>query len=111
MEHTHDPSEAGSVVLDIGGDVGAVIVAAPASLAGQEIEIRRCGSPWDGTHVAVRARHLPEGVMHAALFESLRAGEYEVRLRAQGVEGPTTMFVIDGGRVARADLRPSALAI
>ncbi len=110
MEHTLDPSEAGSVVLDIGGDVGAVIVAAPASLAGQEIEIRPCGSGWDGTHVAVRARHLPGGPIHAALFEALRAGQYEVRIRAQEDEGPTTTFVIEGGRVAHVELRQPALA-
>jgi hypothetical protein len=110
MEHTLDPSEAGSVVLDIGGDVGAVIVAAPASLAGEEIEIRRCGSPWDGTHVAIRARHLPDRVIHAALFEALRIGEYEVRIRARG-EGPTTRLVINGGRVSHAELPQLAEAV
>jgi hypothetical protein len=108
MEHTLDPSEAGSVVLAIGGDVGAVIVAAPASLAGQEIEIRRCGSPWGGTHVAVRARHLPDGVIHAALFEALRVGEYEVRIRADNAAEPNTRLVIEGGRVSRAELRQPA---
>src|SRR4051794_36596730 len=33
----------GSVVLDIGGDVGALIVSAPPALAGEEIEICPAG--------------------------------------------------------------------
>jgi hypothetical protein len=104
MEHIPEPSECGSVVLDIGGDVGAVIVVAPASLAGEEIEIRRHGAPWDGTHVAVRARHLPNGVMHAALFESLPAGDFEVRIKGGHSYGPPVALEVEGGRVVSARL-------
>ena len=52
--HLSGPSEKGSVLIDIGNDVGAVVVTTPSSLIGSEIEIRRCGTSWDGTHVAVR---------------------------------------------------------
>jgi len=72
--HTHHlsgPSQEGSVVVDIGGDIGAAIVSTPATLVGSEIEIRRCGAAWDGTHVAVRERHVSGGVLHAAFFSGL----------------------------------------
>jgi hypothetical protein len=83
MEHTApsgpakwDPSSSTS------GATSVAIVRAPASLDGSEVEIRRCGTPWDGAHAAVRARHIPDGVIHAALFDGLGHGNYEVRCRA-----------------------------
>ena len=81
MHHLTGTSEVGSVVLDIGGDLGAAIVHTSAALAGLEIEIRREGALWDGTHVAVRARSVPGGEVHAALFPGLPQGGYEVRVR------------------------------
>ncbi len=105
MEQLPQPSQPGSVVLDIGGDAGAAIVAAPASFNGAEIEIRRHGASWDGTHVAVRARHLADGVVHAAVFGSLRSGHYHVRIRGSGRQGPAGTFEVQGGRVTRAELR------
>ena len=101
--HQLGPSEEGSVILDIGGDVGAAIVHAPASLAGSEIEIRRCGTAWDGTHVAVRARHTHGGEVHAALFPSLARGSYQVRVRG-GAGGPVSTVAVEGGRVVEARL-------
>lgn len=105
MEQLPDPSGTGSVVLDIGGDIGAAIVTAPASLAGVEIEIRRQDASWDGTHVAVRARHLSDGVVHAALFGSLTQGGYQVRVRGGHRERPHATFQVEAGRVTTADLR------
>lgn len=101
--HLLGPSEEGSVVLDIGGDVGAAIVHAPAALAGSEIEIRRGGAPWDGTHVAVRARHIPDGELYAALFPALGYGSYEVRLRGDA-KGPVASLRVEGGRVTETRL-------
>jgi hypothetical protein len=101
--HLSGPSEKGSVLLDIGGDVGAAVVSTPASLLGSEIEIRRCGAAWDGTHVAVRARHVSRGVLHAALFSGLGHGLYEVRLRGD-VDGPVAALTVEGGRVSETRL-------
>ena len=101
--HLLGPSEEGSVILDIGGDVGAAIVHAPASLAGSEIEIRRCGAPWHGTHVAVRARHTQGGEVYAALFPKLARGSYEVRVRGDA-GGPVSSVAVEGGRVIEARL-------
>lgn len=101
--HLDGPSEKGSVLLDIGGDVGAAIVNTPASLVGSEIEIRRCGTAWAGTHVAVRERHVAGGAVHAALFSSLVHGDYEVRIRGDA-DSPTTVLTVQGGRVSETRL-------
>ncbi|HKC27087.1 MAG TPA: hypothetical protein VKB75_03655 [Jatrophihabitans sp.] len=109
---------AGAVLLDIGGDVGAVVVAAPAHLAGAEIEIcpegRRSDEPdegrgwWAGEwrahpshvawpHVAVLRRRTPTGAQFAAVFPGLRAGSYELWLRPAQ---PTAVVVsVAGGEV------------
>jgi hypothetical protein len=109
--HLTGPSEEGSVLVDLGGDVGAAIVSTPASLIGSEIEIRRCGAAWDGTHVAVRERHVAGGLVYAALFSGLGQGLYEVRLRGD-VDGAATDFNVEGGRVSETCLRiaPTHLA-
>jgi hypothetical protein len=93
------PSGAGSVVLEIGGDIGAAAVYVPASLADLEIEIRVAGEQWTGRHVAVRERRLPDGAVWAALFPSLAHGSYEVRVREHGDAGPAQELVVAGGRV------------
>ena len=101
--HLTTPSEEGSVVVDIGGDVGAAIVSTPASLVGSEIEIRPCGAAWDGTHVAVRERQVSGGELHAALFSGLKHGTYEVRLRGDDASAVATLTVT-GGRVSATRL-------
>jgi hypothetical protein len=101
--HLTGPSERGSVLVDIGDDVGAAIVTTPASFVGSEIEIRRGGAAWDGTHVAVRERHVAGGLVYAALFSGLGQGQYEVRLRGD-VDGPATDFTVEGGRVNKTRL-------
>ena len=101
--HLTGPSEKGSVLLDIGDTIGAAIVTTPASLVGSEIEIRRCGTNWDGTHVAVRERHVAGGVTYAALFPELGQGRYEVRVRGDR-DGAVTDVRVDGGRVSQTSL-------
>src|ERR1700683_171093 len=39
------PSGPGTVVMDVGGDIGALIMYTPAAMDGQEIEISRDGQP------------------------------------------------------------------
>jgi hypothetical protein len=101
--HLSTPSGEGSVVVDIGGDVGAAIVSTPASLVGREIEIRPCGAAWDGTHVAVRARQVSGGELHAALFSGLTRGTYEARIRDDDASAVAT-FTVEGGRVSATRL-------
>jgi hypothetical protein len=99
-EHLPEPSGSGSVVLDIGGTVGAAAVYVPESLDGREIEIRAVGSPWAGQHVAVRERTLADGSVWAALFPSLPEGAYEIRVRHGAAGEPTTLVDVAGARVA-----------
>jgi len=103
MDHLVGTSEVGSVVLDIGGDRGAAMVHTPATLAGFEIEIRRRATPWDGTHVAVRARRLPGGDVYVALFPELAEGSYEVRVRGEA-DGNVANVAVKGGRVSESRL-------
>jgi hypothetical protein len=100
METLPEASGVGSVVLDIGGEVGAAAIFVPAELAGDEIEIRRLDEPWRGTHVAVRERQLPAGAVWAALFPALTAGRYEIRIKQGDPNGPTGSFDVTGGRVS-----------
>lgn len=105
-EHHHDeaaalaPSETASVMTDIGGDRGAAVLYVPEELAGLEIEIRPIGQPWDGTHTAVRERHVGTSVIWAAFFGSLAAGRYDVRVKGDGVRG--LELRVDAGHVTEA---------
>jgi hypothetical protein len=78
-EHHHHalpPSGQGTVVLDIGGSVGALVVHTTERLAGREIEIARRGETQQFVHTEVRERHLPDGHVHAAVFAALPEGKY-----------------------------------
>lgn len=118
------PSQDGSVMLDIGGEVGALIIHTGADLLLAEIELSRVdgGAPVpehlvvphsheDGhthahapsrTHVAVRERHGSSGVRYAAIYPGLFQGEYTV----WGLDGAARDSVtIRGGEVAELDWR------
>jgi hypothetical protein len=100
--HRTDTSEPGTVVLDIGGAIGAAVVYVDADLDGCEIEIHRAGSPWDGTHTAVRPRRLASRTTYAGVFESLATGRYELRRRGGDPTGIVVAIEVDGGTVTEA---------
>ena len=79
------PSWDGSVVLDIGGDVGALMLHTVASLAGHEIDLIPDDDDTPHTHSAVRERRLTNGVSFAAVYPCLKAGMYTVAGSAQRV--------------------------
>ena len=101
------PSGEGTVVLDIGGTRGAVIVFTPPSLATFEIEIRRAGARWDGTHTGIRRRDLRDALAYAGVFGSLEAGPYQLRLRALPADSTESTTVLDvtvvGGEVTQLE--------
>jgi len=91
------PSWDGGVILDIGADVGALVLHASASMLGREIELIPDDPDVPRTHSAVRARHLSVGRSFAAVYPHVTAGRY-------GIEGTDQRVVITGGRVSEVQV-------
>lgn len=98
----HGPSHDGSVVLDIGGTIGAVVLHVPDELAGAEIDIVGVGPGTTSTHSLVRPRVLPGGTRYAAVYPGLPEGAY----RIPGTAGfPAAALQVAGGTVTEVDWR------
>jgi hypothetical protein len=82
--------------MEVGGDVGALVLYTAAGLDRAEIDLFVPGSDHPFVHSAVRARHLVDGTCHAAVYPGLPAGEYIIA--AHGGVGPIPV-TIEGGRV------------
>ncbi|MFF0268216.1 hypothetical protein [Kribbella sp. NPDC004536] len=93
----------GPVLLDIGGDTGALVVAMPPELEGKEVEIRPVDhrpDPGPLRHVAVLGRTVTGRTQHSAVFPDLQAGQYELYLRPDGAERLRASVI--GGQVCYA---------
>jgi hypothetical protein len=91
-----------ALLVDVGGDTGALIVYTPDVLVGTEIEIARADTPpGHPVHNVVRARDVGDEVICAAVFPVLPAGSY----MPWGDQVPvdTTRFTVVGGRVTELD--------
>jgi hypothetical protein len=115
-----------SVLLDIGDDVGAIVVTTPAGLYDAEIERRPAGEPPTAhenderthghghghghghahgghrlPHVAVVPRSSPDGhIVHSAVFTDVPAGRYDLYVLP---DGPVRLTVdVLGGQVTEA---------
>jgi hypothetical protein len=106
--HTHswrDPHAApGSAsVLDIGGDVGAVVVRLPDDTPSGELMACRRGDPAAHFHTGVHLRSVDGGSGEAwvAVFPEVVAGQYSL-LTDDGMEH--TPFDVTGGQVTSLDL-------
>jgi hypothetical protein len=87
-----------ALVIDIGGDAGALIVYAPEELIGAEIEIARADTPpGHPVHNVVRARQVGDEVICAAVFPALPAGTYVPW--GHRVPSDAISFTVVGGRV------------
>ncbi|SDS08290.1 hypothetical protein SAMN04488570_1089 [Nocardioides scoriae] len=101
----------GAVLLDIGGDVGAVVVEVPDEMEGVEVEIRPAGAPGGGhhhahdhgththhPHVAVVRRPVADGLVASLVFGEVVEGSYvlvvkdtdDVQLRVEVRGGEVT---------------------
>jgi hypothetical protein len=96
------PSWDGGVVLDIGVDVGALVLRTPASMVGDEIDLVPDEPPRHRTHSAVRERRHGMGDSYAAVYPSLKAGAYTVERSGQRV-------VIVGGVVTDIEFTTTEL--
>jgi hypothetical protein len=79
--HSHDHNHVagqGPTVLDIGDDLGALVLYTAAELVGAEIEISPDGDPDRRRHVAVHPRQIPDGTAYAAVYYGLAAGTYDL---------------------------------
>ena len=94
----------GSVLLDIGGDVGALVVEMPASMTGVEVEARFEGGsverPVHHPHVAVVDRPVGTGTIPSLVFASLTAGRYQ--LARKDWEQAEMSVVVTGSEVTSA---------
>jgi hypothetical protein len=119
-EPVHGPTGAGSVVLDLGGAIGALVVETPAALSGREIEISLVAAATAATsaaaasaaaasaaatsaaggrtHSLVRERRTAAGTSYAAVYPDLPAGQYLIWRR---MDTPVGEVTIDGGVVTR----------
>ncbi|XVU22807.1 phospholipase [Actinoplanes sp. CA-054009] len=94
--HTLAPSGQGTVMLNIGGDIGALIIHTGARWHGHEIEVSPAADPSHRTHAAVRARHISGGVTYCAVIDALPAGTYLIWQKAVN---PLTHLDVRGGAV------------
>lgn len=102
--HTHERYAARRhpehVVLDIGGEIGALIVHTDPRLVGVEIEISPADRDRERTHKEVLEREIAGRPAYTAVFDKLEHGSYTLWIddvaRARGV-------AVRGGAVAELD--------
>lgn len=99
--HRHH-SHGGMPVLDIGDDVGALVVVVDDAEEGTELFVRRDGQEARGLHTGVWTRHHRGGHVTAAVFGELVEGRYWV-LDADGSD--RRPVEIRGGELTELDLR------
>lgn len=89
------------IVLDIGGEIGALILYTNPELRGREIEVSRAQDP-KRVHVEVLERLVDGRTVFAAAYPELREGRYEV----WSEDGqPVDSVDITGGEIAVLDWR------
>ncbi len=115
--HTHDHTHSGHhhheadelrvqpVVLDLGGEIGALIVHTGEDRLGAEIEISPAGDDGNRQHKQVLRRLLGPQRATVLVYDNLSEGEYTLWLdEAEPLRGVR----VEGGRVAELDLRGAA---
>src|SRR5436189_4817181 len=102
VEHHEHRVHTEPVVLEIGGELGALVVYTDAVLLHEEIEISPAADDERRSHKDVLERLVEGRSVHAAVFDRLEHGAYTLwhrdEERARGV-------VVAGGEIAELDLR------
>jgi hypothetical protein len=99
-ETQYGATQAGTVVLEIGAETGALVLRVPADLAGQEIEISPDREPAQRRHACVRERHGDRDIGYAAIYDRLPPGTYTIW--RNGVT-PAATVTVAGGQVTSYD--------
>ncbi|HEY7859709.1 MAG TPA: hypothetical protein VIC82_14530 [Candidatus Nanopelagicales bacterium] len=97
--HRHT-ADGGPIVLDLGGDVGALVLHTGSEQVGLELEISPIDHPNDRQHVAVHPRNLGDRVVYAAVYPDLVQGDYHIW---SPLGDPALAVAITGGRITQAD--------
>ena len=91
-----------AVVLDIGGDVGALVLHTSAEDDAAEIDISSGTDPTaPRSHNQVHPRRAPAGIIHSAVYPSLTAGEYTIW---RDEHTPEATITIRGGQITEHHL-------
>jgi hypothetical protein len=105
-EHHSHRSHPEQVVLEIGGDVGALVVYADAAVHGAEIEISPAGADTDRSHKEVLHRPVAGRPTYAAVFDRIPGGSYTLWMHDAAVARDVT---VAGGRITELDWRGAEL--
>jgi len=101
-EHHEHRLHTEPVVLEIGGELGALVVYTDAVLLHEEIEISPAADDERRSHKDVLERLVDGRSVHAAVFDRLERGTYTLwhrdEERARGV-------AVTGGEIAELDWR------
>jgi hypothetical protein len=84
-------------VLDIGGEIGALVLYTGPELEGIEIEVSPLGDPSRRTHTEVLRRTVGGATFWAGVYASLPEGDYE--LWYDDAPADERRFTIRGGAV------------
>ena len=101
-EHHVDRVHAEDAVLNIGGDVGALILYTGPEYREREIEISLVGDEGHRTHTAIHERRVGADTVYAGIYAELKEGQY--RLWTDDPELPDRV-TITGGQIAELDWR------
>jgi len=101
-EHMKNDVHSGAAVLDIGEDVGALLIYCHPQLRGQQIDVSPRERLWERVHTDVLERRVNEKPVFAALFLALTAGTYVIWNHDAR---PVGEVIVNGGQVSELDWR------
>lgn len=94
------------LLLDVGEDTGALVIYAHPELDGRELEILpvHVSGHDHPVHNVVRRRRVSTGIVHAAVFPDLPAGQY-VPYNNNNVADRLGVIEVVGGTITEIDWR------
>jgi hypothetical protein len=101
-EVTREHREDETLVLDIGGDIGALILVTDPAWIGEEVDVTPAGAPRSHhVHTVIRRRRAGTSDIAVGVYPELPAGDYTV----WGLDGTLAGEVtIRGGQVSELSL-------